>query len=135
MTTTLPNVALSDKQIELLRYLYRQTGPVPSDHLDGRVVRALRSRDLVEEHRGWVTVTDAGRSFYEGQVRRRRRPSLADLESGSSSARAEAILRAIEALELAVPRDAEVSLGNRMQAYADDVMEGLRGLARQLQRA
>jgi DNA-binding MarR family transcriptional regulator len=128
------NIDLNEKQVDLLRYLYRQTGPVLGDHLDGRVVRALRSRDLVEERNGWVSLTGAGREQFE-RLRRRRISSPHVVESGSPRhARAEAIIRAVEALELALPRDAEVMVGD-MPAYADDVVAGLRGFARQLARA
>ena len=128
------SLQLNDKQLDLLRHLYRQTGPVPEDHLDGRVVRALRSRDLVAEKSGWVSLTDAGRAEFE-KVRRRRVASPHVAESGSPRhARAEAIIRAVEALELALPRDAEVMVGD-MPAYADDVVQGLRGYARRLARA
>jgi transcriptional regulator with XRE-family HTH domain len=48
------------------------------------------------------------------------------------NARAEAIMRAVEALELALPRGAEVMVAD-MPAYADDVVEGLRYLARELE--
>lgn len=125
---------LNDKQLDLLRYLYRQTGPVPSDHLDGRVVRALKLRDLLEEKNGWVNLSDGGRAEFE-KVRRRRVSGLRVGEGGSPrQSRAEAIIRAVEALELALPRDAEVMVGD-MPAYADDVVAGLRGYARQLARA
>lgn len=124
---------LNDKQIDLLRHLYRQTGPALGDHLDGRVVRALRSRGLVAETRdGWVSLTDAGREAFEKL--RRRRVASPMVESGTPrQARAEAIIRAVEALELALPRNAEVMVGD-MPAYADDVVAGLRGYARQLAR-
>jgi len=128
-------VPLNEKQVDLLRHLYRQTGPVLSDHLDGRVVRALRSRGMVEEKKGgWLTLTDAGRAEFE-KVRRRRvaSPHAAEV-TNSRASRAEAIIRAIEALELALPRDAEVMVGD-MPAYADDVVQGLRGYARQLGRS
>jgi len=59
-------IPLNDKQLDLLRYLYRQTGPALSDHLDGRVVRALRSRGMVEEKGGWLTLTDTGRAEFKG---------------------------------------------------------------------
>jgi hypothetical protein len=125
-------VPLNEKQVDLLRHLYRQTGPVLCDHLDGRVVRALRSRGLVEEKAGWLTLTGDGRIEFE-KLRRRR--VAGHVEAGNPRhARAEAIIRAIEALELALPRDAEVMVGD-MPAYADDVVEGLRGLARQLTRS
>jgi DNA-binding MarR family transcriptional regulator len=127
-------VPLNEKQVDLLRHLYRQTGPVLVDHLDGRVVRALRSRGLVEEKGDWLSLTDAGRAEFE-KARRRRVSSPHTVDSGSPrQARAEAIIRAVEALELALPRDAELKVGD-MLAYADDVVQGLRGFARQLARA
>jgi hypothetical protein len=120
--------------MDLLRYLYRQTGPVPCDHLDGRVVRALKSRGLLEEKGDWVSVSPAGRTEFE-RVRRRRvaNPHAAASAGSPRSARAEAIIRAVEALELALPRDAELMVGD-IPAYADDVVAGLRGYARQLTR-
>lgn len=127
------NRTLSEKQADLLRYLYRQTGPVPADHLDGRVVRALRSRGYVELQRnGWVRVSDEGRRVAESgtasrPVRRRRRA-----DPTPQQVRAEAIHRAVEALELALPKDAEVAVGN-IFAYADDVVQGFRKYARRLQ--
>ncbi len=124
---------LNDKQIDLLRHLYRQTGPVLADNLDGRVVRALRSRDLVHERNGWVSLSDAGREHFEN-VRRRRvhNPhAIAHADSDPRSGRAAAIMKALDALELAVPRDAEVMVGD-MPAYADDILTGLRRYARTL---
>jgi hypothetical protein len=126
-------VPLNEKQVDLLRHLYRQTGPVLSDHLDGRVVRALRSRGMVEEKGGWLTLTDSGRTEFEKLRRRRVASPHAEVASPRAS-RAEAIIRAVEALELALPRNAEVMVGD-MPAYADDVVQGLRGYARQLARA
>jgi hypothetical protein len=128
-------IDLNDKQLDLLRYLYRQTGPVPCDHLDGRVVRALKSRGLLEEKGDWISVSPSGRVEFE-KVRRRRvaNPHAVNGVTGSSrGARAEAIIRAVEALELALPRDAELMVGD-IPAYADDVVAGLRGYARQLAR-
>jgi hypothetical protein len=128
--------ALNDKQADLLRYLYRQTGPVPTEHLDGRVVRALKSRRYVEERNGWISVSDAGRAAFERNgsappvQRRRRRTST---ETGASHARAHAIQRAVEMLEGALPKDAEVAVGN-IFAYADDVVEALRKHARALEK-
>ena len=124
---------LNDKQTDLLRYLYRQTGPVPVDHLDGRIVRALKSRSLVEERNGWVSVSDVGKAEFEQKIRRRRVANPHMSEPGAPrQARAESILRAVEALELALPRNAELKVGD-MLAYADDVVEGLRKFARRLE--
>jgi DNA-binding MarR family transcriptional regulator len=130
MTLTLP---LNEKQVDLLRHLYRQTGPVLCDNLDGRVVRALRSRGLVQEKGDWLSLTDAGKAEFEKLRRRRVTSPHAEL-GNPRQARAEAIIRAVEALELALPRDAELMVGD-MPAYADDVVQGLRGFARQLARA
>ncbi|HEX2204900.1 MAG TPA: hypothetical protein VHG91_16440 [Longimicrobium sp.] len=126
---------LNEKQLDLLRYLFRQTGPVLEDHLDGRVVRALKSRDLVDEKGGWVSLSDAGRAEFE-RARRRRvaNPHVGEAAGSARGARAEAIIRAVEALELALPRDAELMVGD-MPAYVDDVVAGLRGYARRLARA
>lgn len=127
------NRTLSEKQADLLRYLYRQTGPVPADHLDGRVVRALKSRGYVEVQRnGWVRVTDEGRRLEESgsstrPARRRRRA-----DPTPQQVRAEAINRAVQALEMALPKDAEVAVGN-IFAHADDVVQGFRTYARRLQ--
>ena len=59
---------LSASQERVLRYLLRQTGPVPADHLDGRVLRALLSRGLIEESRGWVIPSDRAFEFLQGHV-------------------------------------------------------------------
>ena len=70
------------------------------------------------------------------KVRRRRVSGAHSHMEGASprQSRAEAIIRAVEALELALPRDAELMVGD-IPAYADDVVAGLRGYARQLARA
>lgn len=126
-------IPLNEKQVDLIRHLYRQTGPVLTDNLDGRVIRALRSRGLVEEKGGWLSLTADGRAEFE-KLRRRRVASSHQDTANPRQARAEAIIRAVEALELALPRDAEVMVGD-MPAYADDVVNGLRGFARRLARA
>jgi hypothetical protein len=125
------NMTLSEKQADLLRYLYRQTGPVLVDHLDGRVVRALKSREFIEVRGTWASITPLGRSQVENPVRQKRvrQPRLPEL--ASRHARAEAIHRAAEALELAIPKDAEVAVGS-IFAYADDVVQGFRSYARRL---
>ncbi|HSU16722.1 hypothetical protein [Longimicrobium sp.] len=132
MNTMSLTIPLNDKQVDLLRSLYRQTGPVLVDNLDGRVVRALRSRGLVQEKAGWLSLTDSGKTEFE-KLRRRRVVNPHSEVSNPRHARAEAIIRAVEALELALPRDAELMVGD-MPAYADDVVQGLRGFARQLVR-
>jgi hypothetical protein len=121
---------INEKQFDLLRYLYRQTGPVPSDHLDGRVVRALKSRQLIALSKGWVSITDEGRERFDAAVRRRRTAAPV-VEPTARNARAESIMRAIDALEVALPKDAEVVVGD-IFAYADDVVEGFRRYARKI---
>ena len=128
---TATNTALSPKQADLLRDLSRRTSPVPVDHLDGRVLRALESRNFIQRRDGWVVVTDEGRSHFQTHVRRRRKVGSHAAEQTPRSARAEAILRAVEILELALPLEAEMQVGD-VHAYADDVVRGLRVLARQL---
>lgn len=123
---------LSGSQEEVLRYLLRQTGPVPVDHLDGRVLRALLARGLAEESRGWASPTAAAAEFLRGHVSRSREKSERRAANSPRAARSEAILRATDELELALPRGAEVMIGS-FPAYGDDVVSGLRQLARQLE--
>ena len=119
---------LNDKQTDLLRYLCRQSGPVPVDHLDGRVVRALVERDLIGVKAGWVSPTDLGRTFLSaptgGQHRRGRAP-----REQTRPARAQSILKVVDELQRLIPIDAELRVGE-VPAYADDVLDGLRKLAR-----
>lgn len=129
MTTT-----LNDRQSELLRQLYKRAEPLPVDEVDGRVVRALRQRDLVvvEEDEGTVRLSEAGRTEYERKIRRRRAVGshLADL--GARTARAEAIHRALDALDRAFPRDVLLPVGDTAHA-ADDVLTAIRAYARRLE--
>ena len=124
---------LNDKQADLLRYLDRQSGPVPASELDGRVIRALRSRELIQEQDGLVAVTPEGRAALESKPARRTRGRRPAVEKSAGHARAQAIRRALEALEGALPKDAEVAVGP-IFAYADDVVQGFRRYARQIER-
>ena len=124
--------ALNEKQADLLRQLQRQSGPVHAGELDGRIIRALKSRDCIAVRNGLVEVTDAGRAALEHRPPARRRGRRPTVERSAGHARAEAIRRAIHALELALPKDAEVAVG-AMFAYADDVVDGLRRYARGLE--
>ncbi len=127
------SLALNEKQADLLRFLTRQSGPISSADLDGRVVRALKSRACIHEVRnGWIEVTDEGRAALESKPERRRRGRRPNVEKTAGHARAQAIRRAIEALERALPNEAEVAVGN-IFAYADDVVDGFRKYARQLE--
>lgn len=127
------SLTLNEKQADLLRFLNRQTGPVSSTDLDGRIVRALKSRACIKEVRtGWIEVTEEGRSALESKPQSRRRGRRPNVEKTAGHARAQAIRRALEALELALPKDAEVAVGN-IFAYADDVVDGFRKYARSLE--
>lgn len=130
----LDSVKLSVSQSDLLRHLTRQSGPVPLDHVDGRVVRALKRRGLVEVRGDWVTATHAGRAVRDqalsplsGRPRRRRHVVSA------VGARAQSILKAADELERALPINAEVDLSG-FRAYGDDIVTGLRQFARQMDR-
>lgn len=128
------SLTLNEKQADLLRFLNRQTGPVSSVDLDGRVVRALKSRAFIQEVRaGWIEVTEEGRAALESKPQRRRRGRRPNVEKTAGHARAQAIRRAIDALERALPKEAEVAVGN-IFAYADDVVDGFRNYARNLER-
>ena len=124
---------LNEKQVDLLRLLNRQNGPVSTADLDGRIVRALKSRACITEVRsGWIEVTEEGRAALESKPTRRRRGRRPNVEKTAGHARAQAIRRAIDSLELALPKDAEVAVGN-IFAYADDVVDGFRKYARKLE--
>lgn len=127
-----PPGGLSASQEEMLRYLVRQTGRVPIDHLDGRVLRALESRGLVEESQGWVSPTAAAEPHLDGHVRRVRERSVRRAVTTPRGARSEAILRATEELEKALPRGAELMIAS-FPAYGDDVVAGLRRFAREME--
>lgn len=124
---------LNEKQVDLLRFLQRQTTPVRSADLDGRVVRALKSRSCIEERNGVVRLTENGRALLHEGPPPRRRARRVSAERGAVQARSQTILRALEMLENALPAEAEVAVGS-MFAYADDVVAGFRAYARDLVR-
>lgn len=124
--------ALSDSQEKVLRYLVRQTGPVPADHLDRRVLRALASRGLVVESQGWVRPTEHADACLTTHTRRARARKVRRAANPARAARAEAILSAVQDLELALPRGAELMIAT-VPAYGDDVIAGLRALARTME--
>ena len=123
---------LSEKQEEVLRYMLRQTGPVPADHLDGRVLRALSSRGLLRAVGGWVSPTAAAAAHLRQHVHKDRQLGRRRAASSPRSARAEAILKVVEQLEGAIPLNTELLIGGH-PAYADDVIAGLRKLAREME--
>ena len=122
---------LSERQEEVLRHVLRQTGPVLADHLDGRVLRALSSRGLVEESRGWVRPTDSADAYLQSHTRKDRERSRRRSASSPTNARGEAILRAVDELERALPRGAEFMIAT-FPVYGDDVVSALRKLAREM---
>lgn len=123
-----PAGKLSNAQEDLLRSILRNGG-IGLDDIDLRTARALRSRGLARESEGMLIGTPAGVAHLESSRqqdtprRRGRRPR--------SHPRAEAILKAVEQLEHALPPGAEVLVGPIMCA-AEDVTAGFRTLARKL---
>jgi hypothetical protein len=101
-----------------------------ADHLDGRVLRGLKANGMAVESTGWVSPTEAGRAHFELIRRRRRREPGPDAEP--RSIRAEVILRHVDGLERAIRGDAEIKVGD-VPAYADDILEGLRRYAKELE--
>lgn len=132
-TGVIPRPSLSELQEELVRYLLRQSGPVPADHLDGRVLRALRKQGLITEEAGCVSPSPEAQSRLPTRVAGRR-PSRQANTGATAGARAEAILKAVERLDAALPRDIELMIGD-LPANADDVLKALRVLARKLESA
>jgi len=123
---------LSARQEEVLRYLVRQIGPVPADHLDGRVVAALVARGLVLDQEGWVSPSSTAEQSLRTHSTRDRARSLRRAANPARGARGEAILRATDMLEQALPRGAELMIAE-IPAYGDDVVAGLRKLAREME--
>lgn len=122
---------LSAPQEQALRQLCRQSEPMLADHLDGRVLRGLKANGMAVESAGWVSPTEAGLAHFELIRRRRRREPGPDAEP--RSVRAEVILRHVDGLERAIRGDAEIRVGD-VPAYADDILEGLRRYAKELER-
>jgi DNA-binding MarR family transcriptional regulator len=132
-------------QEDLLRRLVQEAEPVPVDDLDGRVVRALEGRGLVRRNAGVLEVTEAGREFYERHVRRRRRARSGWLRVGGTAPaapadpaeerrqRADALRRAIAALEQALSGETTIEVGDEA-ASAAQALAGLRDLADRVER-
>lgn len=124
-------VRLSALQRQTLRLLCRQPEPMLADHIDGRVLRGLKANGMAVESDGWVSPTEAGRANFE--LIRRRRPRAPGSDAEPRSVRAEVIRRHVDGLERAIRGDAEIKVGD-VPAYADDVLEGLRRYAKELER-
>jgi hypothetical protein len=121
-----PRGRLNERQEGLLRMLLRDS-EAAQEEVDGRVMRSLLSRGLAMLQGEVVTPTTAGRAYFEQEapaVRRRGRKR-------KENARSAVIRRAVRTLESAIPRGAEVLVGNIMAA-ADDVVDGFRKHARML---
>jgi hypothetical protein len=123
---------LSETQETLLRYLFQQEGPVPVDHLDGRSLRALERRGLISVRGGWTTPNPSARTHFDTHVNQQQRIRQRRIHSGRASARAGAVLRAVDELERVIPRGSELLVAG-VPAYADDILEGLRRLAREME--
>jgi hypothetical protein len=119
---------LSVAQEDLLRRMDRSPEALPSDELDGRVVRALMVRGFVVQEGESTQITPAGRAHLQEEqpstppLRRRGRPKRAD-------PRAKVIFDAVKNLEHAIPRDSELMVG-RMFVHVDDLLDSFRKLAR-----
>jgi len=132
---------VNNMQEDMLRQLAQAEHPVPFDDLDGRVVRALEGRGLVRRADGIVQLTDAGRTFYETRVRRRRRARSGWVKSAPAPAegtedravRARSIREAVDALQRAIGSADELEIGDLI-ASADDAFAGLLDLADRIER-
>lgn len=120
---------LNDRQEDVLRAIARSRRKVRIDEFDGRVVGALVGRGLVARADQYITATDAGVRYFGSAGQGRIKRSVPTPENG----RAAMIMRALEILDRALPRDAEVVVGNILAA-ADDVVDGFRKYARSLSR-
>ena len=128
-------------QEDMLRQLALAEQPVPFDDLDGRVVRALEGRGLVTKSDGLVTLTDAGRAFYESKVRRRRRARSGWVRASpvptegteDRRARAQSIRDAVDALQRCVGGLDHLQIGD-LDAAAEEAFAGLLELADRIER-
>ena len=134
---------LNATQEDMLRQLALADAAVPFDDLDGRVVRALEGRGLVQRLDWRVEITEAGKTFYEGKVRRRRRvrrswapgapPSDDSRPLDERAVRARSIREAVEALRGAVSSADTLPL-EELEAPAEDAFRALLELADRIER-
>lgn len=123
-TASLP---LSRLGSDTLRVICRQQGGVPSDHIDGRVRRALLGRGFVTEKDGSTVPTDSGRGYYQEHIRRRRR-STSGFDPTTAGTRAAVLLNHVARLEEALPAGVELMVGD-MPCNADYILAALRSYA------
>ena len=137
----LADTTVNTTQEDMLRQLALAEQPVPFDDLDGRVVRALEGRGLVRKAEGLVSLTDAGRAFYESKVRRRRRARSGWVKAQAvpaegtedRSVRAQSIRDAVDALQRAIGGADHLEIGD-LTASADDAFAALMELADRIER-
>lgn len=130
-------------QEDMLRQLAQAEAPVPFDDLDGRVVRALEGRGLVERAEGMVLLSALGKAFYDKKVRRRRRARSgwartsaerpAEEPADDRVVRARSIRDAVDALRRAVGGADALELGD-LTTTADEAFAGLMELADRIER-
>lgn len=142
-------VTVNSTQEEMIRLLVQSSSPVPFDDLDGRVVRALEGRGLVSRTDGLVSLTDAGRAFYDSKVRRRRRARSGWMHTATPAparqgeepareddrgARARSIREAVDMLRRAIGDGVEeIGVGD-LSASADEAYDALLELADRIER-
>lgn len=132
---------VNETQEDMLRQLALAEKAVPFDDLDGRVVRALEGRGLVQKADGLVELTDAGRAFYESKVRRRRRARGGWVKSAPApvegtedrGSRAQSIRDAVEALQRTVGDSDMLEIGD-LDAPAEQAFAALLELADRIDR-
>lgn len=132
---------VNNTQEDMLRLLAQSESPVPFDDLDGRVVRALEGRGLVRRADGLVQLTDAGRTFYESKVRRRRRARSGWVKAATTATegtedrtvRARSIREAVDALQRAIGSADALEIGD-LEAPAEQAFAALLELADRIER-
>lgn len=88
--------SLKPHQLDLLKLLVERRSPVPVSELDGRVLRSLRSAELIAEFSGRVLPTEAGivaAREAEADSEFEQRSSSAPAPLGPLSSRQEEVLR------------------------------------------
>lgn len=121
--------SLNEKQSEVLKTLCTNGHGVRESELDGRSVRALKKRGLVDSLSGHILATAKGKSYYDQFIRKRVTTSVRRGRP-SREARVNMISHAITELERALPRNANILVG-RMLATEEEVIAGLKSFCTQ----